>query len=110
VLKGLSEDDGKRRALVVGADTVVAKRGRIFEKPVDDQHAFEVLKEELSGQQHLVCTGVVLLVAGRRESDKSFHEVTKVNFDELSEDVVQAYVASGEPGDKAGGYGIQVRT
>lgn len=92
-------------ALVIGADTVVVYQDRILGKPKDEQDAFFMLKN-LSGKKHEVYTGVTLLdtAAGRRES---FFERTEVVMYPIREEEIRSYIATGEPMDKAGAYGIQ---
>lgn len=90
-------------ATVIGADTIVVLDGRIFGKPVDEHDAHRMLRE-LSGKTHQVITGVALAHEGNCET---FAEVTDVCFRELSDAEITAYVATGEPLDKAGAYGIQ---
>jgi septum formation protein len=89
--------------VVIGADTVVTIDGDVLGKPTDDLDAADMLRR-LSGRTHLVMTGVALL---GRDSAHSFVETTAVEFADLSEGDIGAYVAGGEPGDKAGAYGIQ---
>ena len=98
-------------SLVIGADTIVFADGQILEKPESTEHAREMLRS-LSGSTHTVCTGVSLVyggctVDGSAPYEKAFAEETQVTFKTLSEAEIEAYVASGEPMDKAGGYGIQ---
>ena len=90
-------------AVVLGADTVVAIEGHILGKPADNQNARTMLRL-LSGKMHEVITGVCL-----RSSEKSicFHVATAVLFRDLSEEEIAAYVATGDPLDKAGAYAIQ---
>ncbi len=88
---------------VIGADTVVVLDGRIMGKPKDEQDAIRMLKQ-LSGRVHDVYTGVCIVIAGNAHS---FFECTRVRFCELCDDEIAAYVATGEPMDKAGAYGIQ---
>jgi septum formation protein len=90
-------------AIVLGADTVVAIEGHILGKPADDNDAQAMLRL-LSGKMHEVITGVCL-----RSSEKSvcFHVATAVLFRDLSEEEIAAYVATGDPLDKAGAYAIQ---
>jgi len=90
-------------ALVIGADTVVELNGESLAKPIDAQDAVRML-EELSGNTHRVVTAVCL-VAGLKED--LFDVSTEVTFRNLSDEEIQAYVASGEPMDKAGAYAIQ---
>ncbi len=90
-------------ALVIAADTVVALDGAILGKPRDEGEAREMLSA-LSGRTHQVYTGVSLFHPGGRRTE---HEVTAVTFRPLSQEEIAAYVATGEPMDKAGAYGIQ---
>lgn len=96
-------------ALVIGADTMVVKDGKILGKPDSKAHAFELLSD-LSGRAHYVYTGVALIrVNDNHEfiSTYCFYEKTKVFFSALSSLEIQSYIASGSPMDKAGAYGIQ---
>lgn len=89
---------------VLGADTVVAMNEQIFGKPVDGADARRMLAE-LSGRAHLVHTGMAL-----RHSDHPGFEVetrATVHFRHLSGAEIEAYVATGEPLDKAGAYAVQ---
>lgn len=90
-------------ATVIGADTIVVLDGRVFGKPLDERDAHCMLRE-LSGKTHQVITGVALAHEGNCEI---FAEVTDVCFRELSDAEITAYIATGEPLDKAGAYGIQ---
>lgn len=90
-------------SIVIGADTIVVLDGHVFGKPRDEQDAKRMLRE-LSGRSHEVITGVCIV---RNEACETFADVTHVNFRELSDDEIDAYVASREPLDKAGAYGIQ---
>ncbi len=93
-----------RGEVIVAADTIVAIDGKILGKPVDEKDAFAMLKT-LSGRVHEVFTGVCVIFAnGRKER---FFEETKVEFYELSDAEIAAYIKTGEPMDKAGAYGIQ---
>ncbi|MFB3909946.1 MAG: nucleoside triphosphate pyrophosphatase [Candidatus Eisenbacteria bacterium] len=90
---------------VLAADTIVHHDGEVLEKPGDADHARALLRR-LSGAWHEVFTGVCL----RRLSDERIvtgHELSRVLFSPLDEETIEAYVATGEPMDKAGGYGIQ---
>ena len=90
-------------AIIIAADTVVALDGTVLGKPGDALEAFKMLST-LSGVRHQVYTGVTVLLGGERFTE---HEVTDVTFRELSEQEIEQYVATGEPMDKAGAYGIQ---
>lgn len=88
---------------VLGADTIVILNGEVLEKPQDTSHAAKML-HQLSGQTHQVMTAVAL---ADRQHILDCLVVTEVTFRVLSDDEIMAYIASGEPMDKAGGYGIQ---
>lgn len=93
--------------LVIGADTVVALEGEILGKPADEKAACEMLYH-LQGKSHYVYTGVTLYFRkGVQEWKNTFSEGTLVSFYPMTEEEIQAYVATGEPMDKAGAYGIQ---
>lgn len=72
-------------------------------KPSDAEHAKEMLRT-LAGKTHSVYTGVAIV---NNENEKMFYKKTDVTFWELTEEEIETYAASGEPLDKAGGYGIQ---
>jgi septum formation protein len=93
------------RGVVLAADTTVAVGRHVLEKPQDAAHATAMLKK-LSGKAHIVHTGVCLqpLDGGKAVA---FVEATKVFFRKLNAAEIAAYVSTGEPLDKAGGYGIQ---
>ncbi|XP_037542532.1 probable bifunctional dTTP/UTP pyrophosphatase/methyltransferase protein [Nematolebias whitei] len=98
--------------MVIGADTIVTIDGMILEKPVDKHDAYRMLSC-LSGKEHSVFTGVAVVLCHEKENEEvdyqliDFYEETKVKFADLSEDMLWEYINSGEPMDKAGGYGIQ---
>ncbi len=92
-------------SIVLGADTVVAKSGRFLGKPKDTGEA-EAMLWELSGSEHQVVTGIALIRSGQVLTGR---QETRVWLRELQEEEIKAYVASGEPLDKAGSYGIQGR-
>ncbi len=89
--------------IVIGCDTVVAVDGEILGKPKSEDDAANMLRK-LSGRQHQVYTGVALV---QDEREECFVSTTGVTFYELEEELIQWYVATGEPADKAGAYGIQ---
>jgi septum formation protein len=91
--------------IVVGADTVVVKGGEILGKPSDSLEAEETLRA-LSGSEHRVLTGIAVIDAENRVSRSDVVE-TRVGFLPLSEEEISAYVGTGEPLGKAGGYAIQ---
>lgn len=92
-------------ALVLGADTIVCKEGVVLGKPADRAEAAEMLRA-LSGATHEVITAVALCCAAR-DFARTSHAVSKVRFRTLSEQEIADYIATGEPLDKAGAYGIQ---
>ncbi|MDD6727743.1 MAG: Maf family protein [Eubacteriales bacterium] len=89
--------------IVIGADTVVAVDGKILGKPADRADAFSMLKA-LSGREHSVFTGVTVIKGSKAET---FSVETKVKFYPLTDEEIESYLDTGEPFDKAGGYGIQ---
>lgn len=89
--------------LIIAADTVVAADGRVLGKPHSTQQAREMLTA-LSGREHTVYTGVTVC---RGEQVLTQHEATAVRFRPLTQEEISAYIATGEPMDKAGSYGIQ---
>ncbi|MCD8384700.1 MAG: Maf family protein [Clostridiales bacterium] len=91
--------------LVIAADTVVALHGEVLGKPQDEADAYRML-QLLSGETHAVHTGVAVLRDGQALCE---HETTLVRFRTLSDREIRAYIATGEPMDKAGAYGIQGR-
>ena len=103
------DEDGHSRDLVLGADTVVVIGEEILGKPRDRAEAACMLRQ-LSGSSHEVITGVCLMGVNRgggAEFEDLAKQSTAVVFEPLSEAEIQAYVASGEPMDKAGAYAIQ---
>lgn len=91
--------------VVLGADTVVVSGSQIMGKPQNDWEAYKMLRA-LSGTKHKVLTGVAVIC---KEKGKVIvdHSITDVFFKKLSEEEIHGYIATGEPFDKAGGYGIQ---
>ena len=94
--------------MVIGADTVVAYDGKILGKPVDEADAKRMLTM-LSGNTHSVFTGVTLVLIDKsgRAGELVFYEKTDVKMHEMRETEIDRYIATGEPMDKAGSYGIQ---
>ena len=90
-------------ALVIGADTTVTLDGQFLNKPTDAADAARMLRA-LSGRTHEVYTGLCVI---RGETLRTESARTEVEFAPLSDAVLAAYVATGEPLDKAGAYGIQ---
>ncbi len=89
--------------VVIAADTIVVCEGKVLGKPRSEEEAKEMLRL-LSGRDHQVMTGCTVLCGDQQET---FVEVTDLHFRELSEKEIERYVASKEPMDKAGAYGIQ---
>ena len=94
----------RKNEIIIAADTVVAVDGRILGKPRDGEDAFDMLKM-LSGRVHSVFTGVCVIFADGGKT--TFAERTMVEFYPLSDEEIRGYIATGEPMDKAGAYGIQ---
>lgn len=90
---------------VIGADTVVILDGRVLGKPENPEDAVRMLTA-LSGKKHKVITGCAVCKNG---ACRSFSSVTEVEFYPLDDREISDYVATGEPLDKAGAYGIQGR-
>lgn len=91
--------------VIIAADTVVELDGEIIGKPSDEADARAML-HRISGRRHRVFTGVAV-VSGERESLGC--EVTGVSIRDITDGEIEAYIASGEPMDKAGAYGAQGR-
>ncbi|PHZ13192.1 putative maf protein [Rhizopus microsporus ATCC 52813] len=94
--------------IVIGVDTVVVKNGKVFEKPPNADKAKEML-QEFSGSTHSVLSGVQIIykLKDGKVEKLGFVEKTDVTFSSLNDETINIYVNSGEPFDKAGGYGIQ---
>ena len=106
--RGAAESSGEKSpAIIIGADTAVELDGEIFGKPRDAANAREMLSY-LSGRTHYVVTGIYVLRLPDGAS-RSAVETTAVTFARLDQKEIDAYVTSGEPFDKAGGYAIQGR-
>lgn len=90
-------------AAVIGADTIVGLETKILPKPRNTEEAKRFL-QKLSGQTHVVVTAVAVATAGKVVA---FAHETKVAFFELDDALIDAYIATGDPLDKAGAYGIQ---
>ena len=107
VLDSQNKADKKslKDSFVISADTVVVLDNKILGKPKNEAHAFEMLKN-LSGKTHFVVTAITVLNADTKEA---FSEVTKtfVTFQDLSDELIDNYIKTKKPLDKAGAYGIQ---
>lgn len=101
--------DSSASHVVIGCDTVVVSAGAILEKPRDEQDAFAMLSQ-LANATHDVYSGVALFTSALgADAPHLFCEKTTVTFGPLTPDDIRAYIATGEPMDKAGAYGIQGR-
>ena len=100
--KALAAQSGENE-VIVAADTIVVCDGRILGKPRDEADACRMLRM-LSGKVHQVMTGLTVL---HNDAVVTCTEITDVHFRPLSDGEIHRYVASGEPMDKAGAYGIQ---
>ena len=89
--------------VIIASDTVVCCDGEILGKPRDRADAERMIRM-LSGKTHTVTSGIALIYRGLTYTDAA---TTKVTFDELDEEFIEAYISSREPYDKAGGYAIQ---
>ncbi len=101
--KAMSVLDENMDNIVIGSDTVVVCDGVVLGKPKDEEDAKNMLRM-LSGNTHAVITGVAILSDSHQEI---FSVATLVTFNEMTEEEIQSYVATKEPMDKAGAYGIQ---
>ncbi len=93
--------------LVIGADTIVFFHDQILGKPKNTEDAFSMLKA-MSGNIHTVYTGVTIIDTANNRTD-TFYEETKVEFYEVTDEEIRNYIATGDPMDKAGSYGVQGR-
>lgn len=108
---GSLEEQEKEEAVIIGADTLVAFGNRVMGKPQDEKDAFDMLFL-LQGNTHQVYTGVTLLYTPKGETackKLTFLEKTDVTMYPMTEQEILEYIATGEPMDKAGAYGIQGR-
>lgn len=111
ILSRLKAEDVSKKCetgdLIVAADTIVSLDGKILGKPKTKKEAFEMIKS-ISGRSHDVFTGVTLIYK-KKSGDvvDTFVERTPVTVSEMTNCEIHKYVDSGEPMDKAGGYGIQ---
>lgn len=90
-------------SLIIGADTLVVCNGEILGKPTDEADALRMLTM-MSNNTQVVITGISFRF---KTYTHNFYEVTEIDFSELDSNFIAAYINSGEPFDKAGGYGIQ---
>jgi septum formation protein len=94
---------GNANRIILAADTIVVLNNEVIGKPKNREHALQILRK-LSGQQHQVITGVVLL---QGEKEMAFADTTEVAFHPLTEAQLCFYVDKYQPYDKAGAYAIQ---
>ena len=92
--------------IIIGADTIVAKGDEIMGKPKDEADAYRML-DMISDDCHQVYTGVTIICTGKQAETITFAEKTDVYLYPISDADIRAYIASGDPMDKAGAYGIQ---
>lgn len=98
-------DKIKEDSIIISADTIVTQDNKILGKPKDEQDAFKMLKS-LQGKSHFVYSGVVVI---NTKTNMTIQESlgTKVTFSNMSDEEILEYIATKEPLDKAGAYGIQ---
>ena len=102
-------EDAEEETVIIGSDTVVVFQNMILGKPHDQEDAVNTLKK-LQGNTHQVYTGVSVLEKKNGQwQEHTFYESTDVTFYPVSDGEIREYVATGEPMDKAGSYGIQGR-
>lgn len=92
--------------IVIGSDTIVAKEEKIMGKPKDEAEAYQMLSE-IAGDVHQVYTGVTLIRTGKEPKVITFAEKTDVHLYPMSDEEIYSYIATKDPMDKAGAYGIQ---
>ena len=102
---GRLKTDDKQVDMIIAGDTIVTLNGKVYGKPKKSEVAFEMLNE-LIGKTHVVYTGVVIKY---KDELVQFTEAANVSFGKANAEQIQSYVDTGEPLDKAGGYGIQGR-
>lgn len=101
----LKEQQSDHSSVVVGADTIVVVDGQVLGKPKDQADALSMLRS-LQGRSHEVYTGVACLLSDSGQAAVA-HRMTKVYMKQLTDEQIGRYIATGEPNDKAGAYGIQ---
>lgn len=110
VLADMTEKQELKSTVIIGADTVVVLDDKILGKPKDEEDAFFMI-QSLQGRAHEVYTGVAVIEFDSEGNRNTVNHAvgTKVYVNAMTEDEIQAYIATGEPMDKAGAYGIQGR-
>lgn len=104
-----NNDSGHKAIMVIGADTVVSKEGRIMGKPESESAAFGMI-QSIQGSTHQVYTGITVFfydLRTKKIKTKSFAECTEVTVFPMSDTEINNYIATGDCMDKAGAYGIQ---
>lgn len=106
----IAEQVEQKNVVIIGADTVVAHGGKILGKPKDEDDAFCMI-QGIQNDIHMVYTGVTLLAFDEKGKKTVINEAvgTKVYVDQMQEEEIRAYLATGEYKDKAGSYAIQGR-
>ena len=99
-------DKQEEDCIVIGSDTIVAKEEEIMGKPKDEADAFRMIRQ-IAGTVHQVYTGVTLIRTGKEPKVITFAEKTEVHLYPMSDEEIHAYIATKDPMDKAGAYGIQ---
>lgn len=94
-----------KEGLIIGSDTIVVLDSTILGKPKDDQEAFHMLSS-LQGRVHFVYTGLAIIDV-KSGTIRESHKRTEVRMRPLTTEEIHGYIATGEPRDKAGAYGIQ---
>ena len=106
MIKNSFSNSADNDLLVIGSDTVVYNDGKVLGKPADEEDAKKMIRS-LAGKKHQVYTGVCLIKNIKNTSVKTFSVKTDVYVDDISDKEIELYVATGDPLDKAGSYGIQ---
>lgn len=101
---GRLQELGKSYDVIIGSDTMIEFEGLILGKPIDKNDALETLKK-LSGKKHIVYTGVALV--DKKQDVDMFYNKTIVEFGNIPDNILEAYVESGEAMNRAGSYAIQ---
>ncbi len=107
IAKKIKKEDSEGEYLVIGSDTTVYFEGEILGKPKNEEDAFNMLKR-MSGKTHIVYTGVTVIDTFSNKTE-TFFEETKVTFWDVTDEEIKEYIATGDPMDKAGAYGVQGR-
>mgnify|MGYP006289239711 CR=1 FL=1 len=95
----------RKEGIIIAADTVVSLHQEVLGKPATEKEAYAMLKK-LSGSEHQVTTGITVISNSQEITD---YQQTTVQFREIDDQEINQYIATGEPMDKAGAYGIQAK-